>query len=216
MTVEVALAEEEALFRSLISKEVQFQLGVKGEELDQMLRYHYQPGNVTAIHVLSSETEGDETPHRFIVSRPVACSLSVAGRGTRGFWAVDMGNRSVVFLKDAWRSHSVIGKEGDALCRLNNAGVRNVPTLITHGDVPHVTQDIDPLPSREFDTSCRMQCIHKVFCRAEATDNPHGRIHLCPLEMADIWWRRRSDKQAQALSSGRQPCWLRLAVHAQY
>ncbi|RPD54657.1 hypothetical protein L226DRAFT_90085 [Lentinus tigrinus ALCF2SS1-7] len=148
MTVEVAHADEEALFRTLISTEVRLQLDVDGEELDQALRYHYEPGRVTAIHVLQSNPEGDETSRRFIVSRPVISSLSLTGRGTRGFWAVDTTDHSVVFLKDTWRSHSTTGKEGDVLHRLNAANVQNVPTALTHGDVLYDAEDEDIGPSR--------------------------------------------------------------------
>ncbi len=135
MTVEAALAADETLFHTLISNEVKFQLDVDGDELEQAMRHHYMPGHVTVVHVSSSETESDEPPRRFIVSRPVISSVSVAGRGTRGFWAVDTSNHSVVFLKDTWRSRTATGREGQVLRRLNAANVRNVPTLSFHGDV---------------------------------------------------------------------------------
>ncbi len=193
MTVEVALADEEALFHTLISKEVQFQLDVEGDELEQAISHHYKPGHVAAIHVLSSETEGGETPQRFIVSRPVTSSLSLTGRGTRGFWAVDTSSHSVVFLKDVWRSHTATGREGHVLHRLNTANVRNVPTLSSHGDVLSDVESNDPGPSRESYVPHNSPSAHKSFGRTRATDNSDRRFCFRTLELSGVSRSQPSD-----------------------
>ncbi|KAH9932694.1 uncharacterized protein BXZ73DRAFT_77412 [Epithele typhae] len=55
--------------------------------------------------------------------------------GTRGYWAMDVATKAVVFLKDTWRELEA-ECEGDILRRLHNLGVRNIPALAWHGDVP--------------------------------------------------------------------------------
>ncbi|CDO75325.1 hypothetical protein BN946_scf184848.g2 [Trametes cinnabarina] len=75
----------------------------------------------------------------FLVGRPVFCALGMAGRGTRGYVAldVDASPPRFVWLKDAWRTlYDLVAPEGAVLEELNAAGVINVPTLICHGDLP--------------------------------------------------------------------------------
>ena len=90
-----------------------------------------------AIHVLDQPAT-DEPPivGRFLISRPVVSPLSLSGRGTRGFWAVDVLSRRVVFVKDTWRTGPSEGKEGDTLKHMAELGVRNIPVVVEHGDVP--------------------------------------------------------------------------------
>ncbi|KAL7281487.1 hypothetical protein ACG7TL_004802 [Trametes sanguinea] len=87
LTVRLASAKEESLFRETVRAHVALQLGVAGEELDKAILAHYKPGHVTAIRVDSQPPQqtGNDT---FIVSRPVASALSVDGPGTRGYWAL--------------------------------------------------------------------------------------------------------------------------------
>lgn len=73
---------------------------------------------------------------RFVVSRPVVSPLYLESRGTRGYWALCCDTERVVFLKDSWREYSTAELEGDILEHLNDLGVRNVPLLVAHGDVP--------------------------------------------------------------------------------
>ncbi len=150
VTVEVALPDEETLFRTLIEQEISIQLSVRGQQLGQAIRQHYLPGKATAIQVLTQEApDAPQQTSRFIVSRPVVSPLSEVGRGTRGFWAVDVRNHRVLFLKDTWRSISS-GLEGDTLQHLNNMGVCNVPYAAAHGDVPCVLPEDGPASGGEF------------------------------------------------------------------
>ncbi|TFK87926.1 hypothetical protein K466DRAFT_490031, partial [Polyporus arcularius HHB13444] len=132
-TVDRALPEHEVLFRTLVEEETSLQLGLVGEALARAIAQHYEPGKVMIVHV---PAEGETLRHRrFLISRPVMSAFSLAGRGTRGYWAVDLTCRTVVFLKDTWRSRSLEELEGDTLRYLNAADVRNVPFLVAHGDV---------------------------------------------------------------------------------
>ncbi|KAL7279685.1 hypothetical protein ACG7TL_006092 [Trametes sanguinea] len=136
-TVQLASPHQEALFRDAVREHVRLQLEIEGDELEKAVTAHYLPGHVTVIPVTSRQSSAFEAiVHRFIVSRPVVSPLSVTGRGTRGFWAVDAATGQVVFLKDCWRFHVAAQVEGDVLRRLNDLGVRNVPVLMVHGDVP--------------------------------------------------------------------------------
>ncbi|KAI0660068.1 hypothetical protein C8Q70DRAFT_1132735 [Cubamyces menziesii] len=72
----------------------------------------------------------------FLVAKPVFQAPGMAGRGTRGYVALDLKTGRFVWLKDAWRAHyELVDQEGSVLETLNRAGVANVPTLICHGDI---------------------------------------------------------------------------------
>ncbi|KAI0350366.1 hypothetical protein OH77DRAFT_1431105 [Trametes cingulata] len=143
-TVSAVTAQEEILFRDTIRGHVRTQLEIEGDVLDKAVTAHYQPGQVTAIHVHSpSPTRSGWTVDRFITSRPVVSPLSLESRGTRGYWAVCARTRRMVFLKDTWRTRSSEELEGDIVQQLNELGVRNVPGLVVHGDVP---DDVEAMP----------------------------------------------------------------------
>ncbi|EIW59666.1 uncharacterized protein TRAVEDRAFT_71649 [Trametes versicolor FP-101664 SS1] len=136
-TVMPATPEEEVLFRDAVKEYVRSQLEIDGEALDRAVSQHYSPGRVAVVKV---------HPHRrplsqnnvwyFIISRPVVTPLTLTGRGTRGYWAVESTTSQVVFLKDTWRIESDGGVEGDLLDHFKELGVRNVPAVVTYGDVP--------------------------------------------------------------------------------
>ncbi|KAI0662094.1 hypothetical protein C8Q70DRAFT_909941 [Cubamyces menziesii] len=135
-TVEMATPEEETLFRDAVTKHVQKQLGVEGDALANAVVEHYKAGHVMVMHVHAVDAEN--TPcargtERLLVSRPVTVPLYVSGRCTQGYWAVHAETRRVVFLKDAWRR--LDDQEGTIINELNAAGVRNILTVVAHGDV---------------------------------------------------------------------------------
>ncbi|KAI0368991.1 hypothetical protein BV20DRAFT_947040 [Pilatotrama ljubarskyi] len=79
---------------------------------------------------------------QFLVGKPHFLADGLAGRGTRGYVAIDLNDRNgpLVYLKDAWRvAHPRMRQEGDILAYLADSthgdGVENIPTLICHGDV---------------------------------------------------------------------------------
>lgn len=144
VTVEVASSEEEVRFRDSITAHVRHQLALEeGASVDNALRQHYEPGHVAAVHVLAhGHPANAEHVHRFLVSRPVVSPLHLTGLSTTGYWAVDARTGSVVFLKDTWRAYPPVDLEGETLKRMNDQGVRNIPAIVCHGDVPdYVPQD---------------------------------------------------------------------------
>ena len=107
--------------------------------------YVLQPGSVA----------NSKSGRRYLVSRPVISPLSLVGKGTRGYWAVDASTRQVVFLKDTWRTLEL---EGHTLERMTSEGVRNIPPVKMHGEVP----DFIPLEERTFEGEFppRIACLH--------------------------------------------------------
>ncbi|RPD57569.1 hypothetical protein L227DRAFT_551932 [Lentinus tigrinus ALCF2SS1-6] len=74
----------------------------------------------------------------FLIGKPTFQAKGLAGRGTRGYVALDCDAKDerFVWLKDAWRAHYLlVDREGDILARLQKAKVPKVPTLICHGDI---------------------------------------------------------------------------------
>ncbi|RPD57730.1 hypothetical protein L227DRAFT_577714 [Lentinus tigrinus ALCF2SS1-6] len=74
----------------------------------------------------------------FLVGAPHFLSTELAGRGTRGYVAIDCSvpEGPFVYLKDAWRvDHEGIEPEGNVLQYLNDEKVVGVPTLVCHGDI---------------------------------------------------------------------------------
>ena len=148
-TVVVALPQEEVLFRETLRRYVGYQLGLDGSQLDHAMREHYVPGHVAVAVVLEhGHVAKPDTLHRFFVSRPVMSPLCLTGRATRGFWAVDATTHRVVFLKDTWRTGE---PEGEFIQHLQDKGVRNVPHLLYHGNVPGRIPDAEHTFSRECD-----------------------------------------------------------------
>ena len=79
--------------------------------------------------------DGDKT-HKFLIGKPAFRAKGMAGRGTRGYVALDCESKVFVWLKDAWRAnYELVTPEGDILKALNLADVYNVPTLVYHGDI---------------------------------------------------------------------------------
>ncbi|EJF56417.1 hypothetical protein DICSQDRAFT_174933 [Dichomitus squalens LYAD-421 SS1] len=73
---------------------------------------------------------------KYLVGKPLFVSQVMFGRGTRGYVALDCQTGRFLWLKDTWRtSYMFADREGDILQRRNEAGVDNIPTLFSHGDV---------------------------------------------------------------------------------
>ena len=73
---------------------------------------------------------------RYLVGKPYYTQKGMAGRGTRGYVALDLETGRFVWLKDAWRAaYDLVDKEGDILQRLKDANIKHVPTLVCHGDL---------------------------------------------------------------------------------
>lgn len=80
--------------------------------------------------------------HRVVTSRPYVASPSFIGRDTRGYLGVDLEEKCVVFMKDAWRINlQNIPKESATYRRLasrliNEEGNKYLPDFYFGGDVP--------------------------------------------------------------------------------
>ncbi|KAI0641639.1 hypothetical protein C8Q79DRAFT_1014077 [Trametes meyenii] len=84
----------------------------------------------------------DKGLREFLVGRPVFHAHGMAGRGTRGYVALDCQTKRFVWLKDAWRVHyDLVEQEGSILKKLNSKKVQFVPTLVCHGDIRNQTTD---------------------------------------------------------------------------
>ncbi|RDX42650.1 hypothetical protein OH76DRAFT_1488529 [Lentinus brumalis] len=158
LTVQVASSEDEAVFAECIKAHVQLQLGAKAEGLEEAVSAHYVSGHVSAVHVLQQGSIARaDTIRRYLVSRPVISPLSLVGKGTRGFWAVDSSTREVLFLKDTWRTLEL---EGHTLQRMSAEGVRNIPPVARHGEVP----DYLPREERKFEAHEFQATLTDEFC----------------------------------------------------
>ncbi|KAI0819185.1 hypothetical protein BC628DRAFT_1283133, partial [Trametes gibbosa] len=138
-TVRPATLREELQFRNVVRDHVRSQLEVEGEALNKAMSQHYCPGRAAVVEIYPHrEPLSHGNVWRFIISRPVVTPLSLVGRGTRGNWAVECTTSRLVFLKDTWHVYSggAGTVEGDFLEHLNGLGVRYIPDMFTHGDVP--------------------------------------------------------------------------------
>lgn len=95
----------------------------------------YEEGYVVKMLVWDPE---EEEPQAFLVSRPMISPLSVTGRGTRGYMALDIATGGIVFVKDTWRpSLRGLQPEGWTLKLLHDNAVDNIPVVRCHGDLPN-------------------------------------------------------------------------------
>ncbi|KAH9931680.1 uncharacterized protein BXZ73DRAFT_101592 [Epithele typhae] len=143
-TLERPAGAEEALFLQVVTAHVKAQLQLEDEDLRKAISEHYEPGNAVVLPVLGHQLPVDErNVRRYVVSRPVTHPISLCGKGTRGYWAVDIGTHDIVFIKDTWPYiRDTFDVEGELLRRINRAGVRSAPSLIWHGIVPY-TLDLE-------------------------------------------------------------------------
>ena len=73
---------------------------------------------------------------RYIICSPEPQPSIPVGRWTRSSIAFDTKNRRRVLLKDSWRLLlKDLIPEGDIYCRLHDARVPNIPSLLSAGDV---------------------------------------------------------------------------------
>ena len=195
MTVEVALPEEEDKFRDAITDHIRAQLGSITDDKGQALATHYLPGRVFAMHVLPQHFNvNSENIRRYIVSRPVVSSSSIIGRGTRGYWVLDTSTNSVVFIKDTWRFVALEELEGDILRRLVDLGVRNVPHMVWHGDVPRNFLD----EMRPMTSESHRHLFAAPWCSWSTDDEmQQTRTQDQLLELSSDWMCRGSVVDAQ-------------------
>ncbi|KAJ8462800.1 hypothetical protein ONZ51_g10666 [Trametes cubensis] len=162
MSVAAASNDEEALFRAAVESHVALQLGLLGKPLQTAIYRHYQPKAVCAIGVFDVATLQE---HRYLVSRPLSSPLSITGRATRTYWAVNAQTGQVVYLKDTWRICTPgAEQEGVVIASLAAAGVRHIPVVLHHGDVPSL---LDTKPLTSFDSAVKQTTITHQYVDAK-------------------------------------------------
>ncbi|KAI0365593.1 hypothetical protein BV20DRAFT_1115794 [Pilatotrama ljubarskyi] len=125
---------------SVLGKKMQAR-AQKGQDTDQpgdYVRQLFEDSLDTRWSWWKLRVDDKNGARSFLVGKPNFQAPGVAGRGTRGYVAVDADNIDGPFfyLKDAWRVvNRNVDKEGTILQSLNKKGVRYVPTLECHGDV---------------------------------------------------------------------------------
>ena len=93
--------------------------------------------------------------------------LTVANRGTRGYWAVKMPDLSldekdyrIAFLKDTWADDSPgFEIEGEIMVELVESGVKFVSDIFCQGNVPETEGNSAPV--KKMDESGASQCIDR-------------------------------------------------------
>ncbi|KAI1788182.1 hypothetical protein LXA43DRAFT_1097516 [Ganoderma leucocontextum] len=113
--------------------------------VQDMFKHSLVPGwpryrvEVPGVEVSASEKkvpDGEKKFRHFLIAKPTFRAKGMAGRGTRGYVALDCATERFVWLKDAWRAnYEFVEKEGNILAALNQAQVSNVPTMLCHGDI---------------------------------------------------------------------------------
>ncbi|KAK0192848.1 hypothetical protein F5146DRAFT_979414 [Armillaria mellea] len=73
-----------------------------------------------------------------IAGPPISVPCNISGRATLGLPVYDIQTKKLCFLKDSWRDAN-LPEESTILRTLNDAGVRNVPTLVCGGVVGNQT-----------------------------------------------------------------------------
>lgn len=85
-----------------------------------------------------------KSAREFLVGTPTYVTPGFVGRATRGYVALDLEGGRFVFLKDTWlpQSEDPAGQilEGEVLKKLSQGEVKNVPTLVCHGELGQDTQ----------------------------------------------------------------------------
>ncbi|PIL30475.1 hypothetical protein GSI_07174 [Ganoderma sinense ZZ0214-1] len=165
-SVQAATEEEERLFREVIERHARSQLDNDDEQaLKNAVAEHYKAGHVYAIDILHQRPQSGERTRRFLVSRPLVSTLSLFGRGTRGYWATDKANRSIAFIKDTWRSSSLSELEAETLQHLNDLGVDYVPSVTWYGDVEDSGRVVNDHCEASADTKYQHTLSHEVMSK---------------------------------------------------
>jgi hypothetical protein len=60
----------------------------------EQLENHCSKNSLSCVKVGDSE---------YLISRPIVSPVSIASRGTRGYWPISVSDRKVMLLKDTWR-----------------------------------------------------------------------------------------------------------------
>lgn len=117
----------------------------------------------------------------FLVSIPVSAPLTVATRGTRGYWAVKIPDEGlnekkhvIAFLKDTWRVNvAAMEIEGEVMAMLVEAGVKFVSDIFCQGDVPGKMSGYYPRKdniSKRLRSNAKSVAYHQTSDQSTLTD----------------------------------------------
>ncbi|KAI0359376.1 hypothetical protein OH77DRAFT_1517852 [Trametes cingulata] len=148
----------------------------------------------------------------FLVGKPTFHAHGMAGRGTRGYVALDLETKKFVWLKDAWRVHyELMDQEGSVLSQLNEKRVRFVPTLICHGDIrdqetvtPQVWEEQNPSQSTKPSKSAQPPTERTLSSSATLA---------APQASSSSRKRTRSELDSEATLGSQDECPLRRHKH---
>ncbi|KAI0357286.1 hypothetical protein OH77DRAFT_1451608 [Trametes cingulata] len=147
----------------------------------------------------------------FLVGKPLFHAHGMAGRGTRGYVALDLETKKFVWLKDAWRVHyELVDQEGSVLSQLNENGVEFVPTLVCHGDIREqttVTPDI-----WEEQNPRRRRCPSRLSSSTNAGSSS-SRTLVDPPASSTSRKRTRFEFDSDDTLNSREECPLRRHKH---
>ncbi|TFY83845.1 hypothetical protein EWM64_g159 [Hericium alpestre] len=88
------------------------------------------------IHKVTVHNDADNLDYYYLVSAPTDWNLSLTGRATRGYVALDMKTKKLVWLKDSWRIDvDELEKEVDIYVLLHEKEVDHIAPLVCGGDV---------------------------------------------------------------------------------
>ncbi|KAI0628957.1 hypothetical protein C8Q77DRAFT_325598 [Trametes polyzona] len=126
----------------LVLERAKYPLMIGGHKVGEHARREFAKSTKDARWFWKLKVSDGKKAREFLVGRPHFIAYGLAGRGTKGFVAIDCNDPEgpLVYLKDVWRvAHPELRREGDILAHLNggqdDTPVENVPTLICHGDV---------------------------------------------------------------------------------
>ncbi|KAH9946414.1 uncharacterized protein BXZ73DRAFT_37757 [Epithele typhae] len=188
-SVAQATSTDETLFANAIREYVRSQI-TDSEDLEQAVQQRYSPRHVYATHILRRLSPlCEENTRKRLFSRPAANSSSVTGRGTRGYWALDVSSGKIVFLKDTWRDSLLAEVEGDILQQLHEAGVSFVPSFVWHGDVSSLdgySEERRPLQTEIQSTMTNTLCGEEWVCRVQGSLPRFSQRRHCRLVMGTV------------------------------
>ena len=147
-------------------------LDEEGNEIDRDIREAFADSIDDHQWRFKLTVDTVDGPRDFIVGEPSFSSSSMAGRGTRGYIAIDVADPAgpFVYLKDVWRIDDPrMQQEGSILSSLNIAKVPYIPTLVCHGDVPEQATVTDKVWRK----------LHAQESAGEADDEA---VDPCPLK----------------------------------
>ncbi|KAI0648685.1 hypothetical protein C8Q79DRAFT_924162 [Trametes meyenii] len=130
-----------SLLHKLVLKRRDHPYTVGAHSIGEHAREEFRKSTMDERSFWKLEVNGPRKARAFLVGKPHFIADGLAGRGTRGYVAIDLEDPAgpLVYLKDAWRvDHPRMRQEGDILSYLTGSEggkVNYVPTLICHGDV---------------------------------------------------------------------------------